>query len=267
MFTPYLQQGTTMRTSFLGLTLLLCVLLSTNSWGWGKQGHRISSEIATSYLSPAGQQLVNDILGVETIAEASTWPDYMRSSPETFWQRQSTHLHYLTIKDGARIPSKKGDAISALKDFSAQVKNKTLSLKVRQKALRFAIHIIGDLHQPLHSGNGTDRGGNDVKLKFFNQNTNLHRVWDSQLIDHEQLSYTEWASWLEPKITSKQAKQWCDTNPMVWALESNNLHPTLYPKRKSLSWQYVYKQRQTLRLRLQQAGVRLACYLNELAEQ
>ncbi|MCV6625128.1 MAG: S1/P1 nuclease [Cellvibrionaceae bacterium] len=245
--------------------VLFTLLFSLQALAWGKQGHRISSAIAEPYLSPEAKAMVSEILGVETIAEASTWPDFMRSNPDTFWQRQSPRLHYVTIPIDKLKPNKKGDAFSGLKDFRANTLDKTLPLEKRQLALRFAIHIITDLHQPLHAGNGKDRGANDIKVKFFGQDSNLHRVWDTQLIDHEKLSYSEWASWLLPRISEQQAKDWCVTEPMVWALESRNLHDKIYPGRKNLSWQYVYKSRKILRLRLQQGGVRLACYLNQMA--
>ena len=233
---------------------------------WGKQGHRISSQISEHYLSEDAKALVESILGVETLAEASTWPDYMRSNPSTFWQRQSMWLHFVTLPEDEREHNKNGDAISALKDFSEIIKDKNRSLEERQKALRFAVHIITDLHQPFHAGNGKDRGGNDVKLKFFGEDTNLHSIWDTKLIDHEKLSYTEWASWLQPKITAQQAKDWCVTDPMIWARESRALNEGLYPGRKSVKWQYIYKTRPILRKRLMQGGVRLACYLNEVAK-
>lgn len=256
-----------MRVFVFILTAFSFLFFSTGSAAWGKQGHRISSKIAEHYMSDDAKKMVQDILGVETLAEASTWADLMRSNPDTFWQRQSMWLHFVTIPEDQRKPHKNGDALSGLKDFTEKAKDSKLDIAERQKALRFLVHIITDLHQPLHAGNGNDKGGNDVKLKFFGQSTNLHRVWDSQLIDHEKLSYTEWAEWLLPTITPEEAKAWCDTNAFNWAIEGRKLHDSIYPKRKDLRWQYIYKQRDTLRLRLKQSGVRLACYLNEMAEQ
>jgi hypothetical protein len=81
------------------------------------------------------------------------------------------------------------------------------------------VHIIGDLHQPLHAGNGIERGGNDVKLKFFRKDSNLHRVWDSGLINKQQWSYTEWTRILSRKISGQQAKEWMVVDPKVWIAE------------------------------------------------
>lgn len=249
---------------FISAVVLTCS--AQYAAAWGKQGHRISSKIAEHYMNDDAKAMVESILGVETLAEASTWPDYMRSNPDTFWQRQSMWLHFVTIPENERQHNKHGDAISGLKDFTARVKDKSLPLAERQKALRFLVHIITDLHQPFHAGNGKDRGGNDVKLKFFGDNTNLHSIWDTRLIDHEKLSYTEWSAWLQPKIGEKNAQDWCVTDPMIWARESRALIDGLYPGRKSVKWQYIYKSRPILKKRLMQGGVRLACYLNEMAE-
>jgi len=89
------------------------------------------------------------------------------------------------------------------------LQDETASLEDKQLTLRFTVHIIGDLHQPLHAGDGTDRGGNDYKMTFFWEETNLHRVWDTQLIEQEELSYTEMTHWLSRKITKQTATPHC----------------------------------------------------------
>ena len=126
------------------------------------------------------------------------------------------------------------------------------------------MHLIGDLHQPLHAGNGKDRGGNDIKVIFFRQESNLHRVWDSGMIDRRQLAYTEWTSWLNAKITASQLEAWHETNPAVWIAESIEIREGIYPEMKELSWDYFYKNSPVVQRRLQQAGVRIAAYLNEV---
>ena len=148
--------------------------------------------------------------------------------------------------------------------FSKQLKSKKASLEEKQLALRFIVHIVGDLHQPFHAGNGTDKGGNDVKLQFFWEDSNLHRVWDSGLIDRENLSYTEWTNKLSRKISSQQAKEWMEVNPKVWIAESAKLRANLYPENDKLSWDYQYQNMPIVKQRLQMGGVRIAAYLNYL---
>src|SRR6056300_1093833 len=143
--------------------LLFTLLLFPNfCFGWGQNGHRITGGIAESMLTPQAREAVQSILGNETLAEASTWPDFMRSSTDAFW-RKSSPLHYVTVPEGQTYHEshapEQGDAYVALKRFSGEVKSASLTQDERARALRFIIHIVGDLHQPLHAGNGKDRGG------------------------------------------------------------------------------------------------------------
>ena len=132
-------------------------------------------------------------------------------------------------------------------------------------ALRFTIHIIGDLHQPLHNGNGTDRGGNDVRVKFFDADTNLHAVWDEGLIGRELLSYTEWTALLSAKITDDMARRWSNPDPVVWIEESTAIRDGVYPAGdNNLSFRYHFEHIGTVKEQLQKGGVRIAAYLNRL---
>ena len=128
------------------------------------------------------------------------------------------------------------------------------------------MHIIGDVHKPCHAGNGTDRGGNDVKLKFFWEDSNLHRVWDSGLIDRQQLSYTEWTRILSRKISEQQAEEWMEVDPKVWIAESAKVRATLYPDSDKVSWDYQYQNLPIVKRSLQMGGVRIAAYLNAIFE-
>lgn len=257
-----IQQSLTFACVFFAL------ISSNQAQAWGKTGHRISGALAEPYLSDASRELIADILPNESLAEAGPWADYMRANPATFWQHTSPRWHYVTFSSNAIKRPKKGDAISALALFSQQLSNTKLPLKQRQLALRFIVHIVSDLHQPLHAGNGKDRGGSKFKVKFFGRRSHLHRVWDSQIIDEQKLSYSEWADWLSNKISAEQADSWCQATPSTWAKESRAMHKDIYPKTKNpdLKWQYIYQNLPRIQLRLQQSGVRLACFLNRLNE-
>jgi hypothetical protein len=251
------------------LGLYLCSL-SSLCWSFGPTGHRVTGAIAENYLSEKSKLEIRALLGNESLAEASTYVDEMRSHPSTFWQKTANAYHYVTVPKGksyreAGAPSK-GDAVTALKHYTEILKNPNNSLEQRRLALKFVIHLIADLHQPLHVGNGTDRGGNDVKLKFFWQPTNLHRVWDSELIDRQQLSFTEWSQWLNRTISQKDLTDWRSNNPLDWIAESIAIRNRIYPKDKTIDWDYQYQHLPTLKLRLKQAGVRIAHYLNTLFE-
>jgi nuclease S1 len=252
---------------------LLIVMLSLGltalpASAWGKTGHRVTGAIATPYLSFEAQTAIADILGVEDLAEASTWPDFMRSNSTEYWRRTANPWHYVTVPEGETYTldaaPEWGDAYTALNEFNATLRDPTASQEDKALALRFAIHIIGDLHQPLHAGNGLDRGGNTYTVTFFDKMTNLHAVWDSDLIDHEELSYTELSDWLARTISAEDYQSWADTDPATWITESAAIRDTIYPEDRDLRWGYVYDHRATYRTRLKQAGIRMAVYLNEV---
>src|SRR6187551_2455046 len=166
---------------------------------WGKTGHRVVAAIADTQLSGLARAHVREILGPgESLVDAANWPDEMRSDPAIFWQKTSTPWHYVTLNGITydHAPPE-GDALEALDHFAKVLKDPAASLADKQTALRFVIHLVGDLHQPLHAGKCCDRGGNDVKVTWFGKPTNLHAVWDSQLVDEEQLSFSELAEKLE----------------------------------------------------------------------
>jgi len=240
--------------------------MSFQALSWGQTGHRVTGAIAEQYLTPEAQLAISQLLLNEDLAEASTYADEMKSNPAEFWKKTANPWHYVNVFDGKTYsdvaPPPEGNAVTALEMFSKQLISETASLEDKQIALRFIVHIIGDLHQPFHAGNGLDRGGNDVKLKFFWEDSNLHRVWDSGLIDRQKLSYTEWTKKLSSKISSQQATQWIQVDPKEWIAESATLRATLYPDSDKLSWDYQYQNLPIVKQRLQMGGVRIAAYLN-----
>lgn len=250
--------------------LSVCLCIGTSpAFAWGKNGHRITAAIGELYLSEKAKAGILEILGpAEGLAEASNWADEMRSNPDPFWQNVAGPFHYVTIPKGKTYadvgPPGEGDALTALKMFSRIIKDPEEDLQRKKLALRFMVHILGDLHQPLHVGNGTDRGGNDVKVVFFGEETNLHWVWDVGLIDREKLSYSEFTAWLSAKITPEMMGQWMNPDPLVWVAESAAIRDTIYPQTDTVTWQYVYDHMPTVKRRLQMGGVRTAAYLNDL---
>lgn len=250
------------------IILTICCVMSFEALSWGQIGHRVTGAIAEKYLSPEASQRVQALFPEHSLAEISTFADEERSNPATFWQKTAGPWHYVTVPVGRSyidlIAPKVGDASTALVQFSRTLSDSEASLKDKQRALHFIVHIIGDLHQPLHAGNGTDRGGNDRKVVFFWEDSNLHRVWDSGMIDKQQLSYTEWTDWLSRKIDESDISAWHQTEPSVWIKESTTLRDGLYPEEDNISWQYQYQHLPTVKKRLQQAGVRIALYLNEV---
>ena len=258
------------RRAFAALAIATLVVPQT-ALAWGQNGHRVVGEIGQSLLTDEARRGVAEILDNESLAEASTWPDFMKASPEKFWQEEASPLHYVTIPKGKSYaevgPPPEGDAITALARFRQQARDRRLPREQRALALRFIIHVVGDLHQPMHVGDGSDRGGNDVKVDFFGQPTNLHSVWDSGLIDRQQLSYSEMSRWLMRATDIEQARKWMTPDPLVWVAESAAIRPGLYPESDRISWDYAFAHDAILKQRLSQGGVRLAAYLNAMFAQ
>lgn len=258
-----------MKKAFSAITAAL-VIANAQALAWGSNGHRITGAIAEQNLSGVARANVRLLLSSEDLAEASTWPDEMKSDPSVYWQKEAGPWHYITVKDGnsykpADAPAE-GDAITALQAFTKTLKNPDAPATDRRRALRFIVHIIGDLHQPLHAGGGTDRGGNDFKVTWFGKPTNLHSVWDSAMIEQRSLSYSEYANWLSRSITPEQIIAWNTADPAIWTNESISLRKTIYPQNPELSWDYAYQHRKDIDLRLMQAGIRIAAYLNKVFE-
>ncbi|PHS13798.1 MAG: S1/P1 Nuclease [Kangiella sp.] len=251
---------------FISICLLL--ICTTNVLALGQTGHRVTGELAERHINDHTKKALKAILGYETLAEASTWADEMRTDPAEFWQKTASPYHYVTVPKGKTYSEvgapKQGDAVFALNKFSKIVKNKSSTKEEKSLALKFIVHIIGDLHQPLHAGNGEDHGGNWVKLKFYRKDTNLHRIWDTNLIERRHLSFTEWTNWLDKEISPSDIKKWETNNPLVWIKESVKIRDVVYPKEESIGYAYQYKNMPVIKMRLKQAGIRIAYYLDEL---
>lgn len=246
----------------------LAVAIPAPALAWGKTGHRAIGAVADSHLSGLARAHVREILGSESLDEASTWPDEMRANPEQFWQKTANPWHYVTVGGFTydEAPTE-GDAAAALQRFSSTLRDPNAAPADKALALRFIVHLVGDLHQPLHAGRPGDRGGNEVKVKWFGRDTNLHAVWDSAMVDEEDLSFTEWAERLNRRTTSNEVIRWWVENPRVWITESAQIRETIYPVDPQLSYRYIYDHSPTVQRRLAQGGVRLAAYLNALFEQ
>lgn len=248
--------------------LPILLLISHSAAGWGQTAHRVTGAIAEQYLTVEATAAIANILPNESLAEASTWADEMRANPSYFWQVTASPWHYVTVPIGKTYSEvgapTQGDAVTALKNFRKTLRDDKAHLVDKQLALRFIVHLVGDLHQPFHVGNGTDRGGNDFKVSFMEEKSNLHRVWDNNIIGQQKLSYSEWTLRLKSKITESDVTQWSVTDPRIWIAESAEIRETSYPETRKISWGYIYNKLPIVRKRLQQAGIRLAAYLNEV---
>lgn len=257
-----------MKFLLLITTLLLSLNPSSNNdRRWGQIGHRTIGHIASQSLSENAQIEVNRVLEGNSLAEVSTWMDEVRSD-NSF--RYMSPWHYCTIPAGKTYEEagtpEEGDIIWAIDKMVTELKSGELTAEQESINLKVLVHLVGDLHQPLHVGNGTDRGGNDAKVQWFGDNSNLHRVWDSEMIDDKQLSFTELADFIDDSLTDEIIEDWQSTSVLDWAYESSALLDKVYdyPENGRLSYEYSFINFDTVELRLLQAGVRLAGLINEI---
>lgn len=251
---------------FLLLLLAFTFLGTTSAEKWGKTGHRAVGDIAAEYLTDDAREAVNDLLGNESMAMASTWMDEIRADSDYDY---TSDWHWVTIPDGMSYEETEknpdGDAIAAIRDMIDTLEDEEASRQEQVEALKILIHLVGDIHQPLHVGTGEDQGGNDVEVEWFWDSSNLHRVWDSEMIEEHQLSYTEFSQSVNHP-TDEELEEWMNDDVLDWAEDSMELRDEVYdlPDDHSLGYEYKYHKFDIVERQIMKAGVRLAGVLNEI---
>ena len=255
------------RLLFWMLSAVFPVLMAPEgAYGFGADGHRIAGIVAMELLCPTAQSEVlalGEGLGLD---ELGLWADWIRGEPQ--W-RHSAPWHYMNIPDGASLKDYRhlpeGDILWAIDRFAGVLNDTERPVYERRDALRFLTHFVVDLHQPLHVGRESDRGGNRVEVDPGTGNSvNLHRFWDTEAVDLSGLSAQEYARGLTGLI-DENSDAWAQDTLMDWARESQALRPDVYNlvgADNLLTRDYLDRAEDITRLRLAQAGVRLAAELN-----
>lgn len=249
----------------------LLAYLPYRASAWGMLGHRIVGEIADSYLTPKARAAIKEILGNESLAIASNWPDFVKS--DTAFKSYDP-WHYCNFEDGISKDSMERylktdtavDAYAKLTFIIKELKSNKLTKEKKVFYLRYLIHIVGDIHQPLHLGRATDLGANKIKVKWFSEETNLHSVWDDKLISMQNLSYTEYVKAINFATPAERAK-WQKQPIADWFFESYTLSRKIYnsplPDTRT-TYRYNFDHIATANSQLLKGGVRLAGLLNSI---
>ena len=249
---------------------LLCAPLFTMAWG--QEGHRICGQIAESYLTPKAKAAVREILGDESVAMASNWADFIKSDKSYSYL---SSWHYIDFDKAYSLAEMKEflmhdtntDAYTKLTFMIGEMKKKEISKENRLLFLRMIIHIVEDVHQPMHTGHTTDQGGNKVQVTWNNNPTNIHSIWDSTIIEMQGLSYTEYAAWIN-HTTAAQRAELQKAPVSQWLFESNQVAEKIYAEVKDgdklRSYDYSFAWIGTVNQQLLKGGVRLAGVLNEI---
>lgn len=260
------------QVKFFFVMIAFMMYLPFTSIAWGLQGHRIVGEIADSYLSVKARLAIKEILGDESIAMAANWADFIKSEPS---YNYLSSWHYINFKAGMSEADMKAflavdtmtDAYTKINFLTEQLKNKSLEKDKKVMYLKLLIHIVGDVHQPMHTGRLEDQGGNKISISFFNQRSNLHSLWDGTMIDDQKLSYTEYAKAIN-HTTAEQRTEWQKQPVSKWLYDSYTIAEKLYgeitePEQK-LSYRYSYDHLQIVNDQLLKGGVHLAGLLNQI---
>lgn len=262
-----------MKTVFSKITILILIFSSIYSFAWGVTGHRIVAEIAQHHLSRRAEKNIKKLLGNKNLAYYANWPDFIKSDTTGVWKETSA-WHYVNInpqknfqqfKDSLSV-QKSPNIYTQIKVLSEKIKDKNVPDSEKKTDLIFLIHLVGDLHQPLHIGRYSDLGGNKINVTYFGKNTNLHSVWDTKLVDDQKYSYTEFTNLLDIK-SDDEVKTIQSGTLEDWIYESHKIANSIYyhsPKDSKLGYEYNYRFEPTLEKQLLYGGLRLAKILNDI---
>ena len=242
-------------------------ILFANGPIWGKTGHRVTGEVAQQYLSRKAHKAIDRLLNGETLAEVANYADDIKSDIRF---REYGPWHYVNLpgdkKYGDVEPSPSGDIVTGIQKCIEVLENENSAESDKVFYLKLLIHFIGDLHQPMHIGRAENRGGNDIQIRWFDTGSNLHRLWDSDLIDHYGMSYSELANKL-PEQNKKELKQLQSGDIYTWIEETQEITNELYDSvevGQELGYSYSYQYWPIVEQQLLIGGVRLAGILNNI---
>jgi hypothetical protein len=264
------------------VVIATCILTfaAPQSWAWGREGHRLTALVAEQYLTPETRAAIAELLHKETLAEVAPWADeYRVTHPET------AKWHYVDIPkeqesfDRSRdCPLSETDPKSPWHDcitdrilyFEGRLGDTTLSPQERAIALKFLVHLIGDIHQPFHAI-GDDRGGNGISVSFMGSKTcgtfncNLHGVWDDAMIENQGLSEKKYTERLIQEINENHWERLAGGAPTAWANISHHYAVNAAaPNGALITHEYVAEESKIVDAQLALGGLRLARALNRI---
>ena len=247
-------------------------------FGWGATGHDVVAAIAEQNLNKKAKKELNKLLDGRSIVYYSSWMDGLQNSP--YWKdgyNQTKTWHYANVDEGHTYQTmpknEKGDVVQALTKLTDELTNNydNLTDSMRQDYVKMIVHMVGDMHCPMHAGRLSDLGGNRVNVRWFGKNTSLHSVWDSKIVESaHRWSYSEWAEQLDRKSKEYKKSVMCGTYE-EWFVETVKGAASIYQyvedtgaENPNLSYQFVYDFSDLLEDRLLVGGYRLAYVLNTI---
>lgn len=250
------------------LILALLASLAQPSFGWGQKGHDVTAYIAERNLNSRVRSKVVKALDGHSLVYYANWLDNASHTPEYDYTRT---WHYANIDDGytyetmKRVPT--GDVVTAINDLTAKLKCGDIEPEKEKLYLMMLIHLVGDLHCPMHAGRSTDRGGNTVQVKFFNSPRKLHGIWDTDLPEAaHKWGYVDWQYQID-RASKAEKRRIAEGSVEDWFKETHAVACQIYedtPEGSVVSYDYIAKYTPVIEGRLLYGGIRLAKLLNEI---
>ncbi|MEZ3519325.1 MAG: S1/P1 nuclease [Muribaculaceae bacterium] len=249
------------------LLIPLIALMPLSAFSWGQKGHDTTAVIAERHLTPATQAAVTDLLDGKSLVYYANWPDNACHTPEYAYTKT---WHYKNIDagqsyaDAPDIPE--GNIVVALEEQCRVLADSASTRRQKWLALVLTVHFMGDLHQPMHMGRLSDRGGNNHKITFFGAPANLHSVWDTDLPEAaHKWSYTEWADNIDRATEAQTEEILSGGTPDRWGEETYGIVEKVYhstPEGTDVSYDYIAEWTPVVEDRFLRGGLRLADLLN-----
>jgi hypothetical protein len=250
-----------MKKSFSVLLFIGFIFNANSSFAWGRIGHKIVAEIAQQNLDKSVNDSVKFYLDTISFEKASTWMDEVRSDHSYDYMKP---WHYINIeKDKTYVKSDEKNIVTELEIVIAQLKDRKKKTKEEiATEIKILFHLVGDMEQPLHVGYGEDKGGNSIDVAFLKKKSNLHRVWDSEIIEEKKIAL---ADCVNQKLTPAEKKTTTEIDPVVWMNDSRSLLANVYSfTNETIDQAYIDKNTPVVEKQILKGGLRLAAVLNEV---
>ncbi len=244
------------------------LLISFSVSAYDAIGHRIIADIAYQHLSNKAKKQCDKLLGERGLIYEASWADEVRSDKNYDY---SYKWHYQNLKDSmtsAELNTLLENPISEGEHLFYAIRTMSERLKSNHsdvEALKFLVHFVGDLHQPMHLGRADDLGGNKVEVSWFGKKTNIHAVWDSQITASKFMSYSEFSSYLQNKFKPQEQlyKKFSIQQSVEAVYQVRNSIYT-YDKTDTNNYRYVYRFADDLDDMLYRGGIQLSNILNDI---
>jgi nuclease S1 len=248
----------------ISLTVVIALILKTSSsFAWGARGHNMVAEVAMNYLNTGVKDSVEKYLGEMSTKDASTWMDDVRSDHQYDYMKT---WHYADVeKDKTYVRTEEENAVFEIeKSIGELSKRPKLSKEQIKMDLKLLFHLIGDLHQPLHCGYASDKGGNSIKMDFDGKPTNLHSIWDSKIIELKLSDVQKGVIDLVKQLTPAEIKKYEKIDVLEWYNQSRGHLDIVYNYPSAgIDEAYITKSLPVIEKQIVVAGLRLASVLNE----